>query len=126
MIVLIFTVFWFVAQVLLPMGLWARVHFTLFYFSMLGTYLVTYLNTLEEGPSFQILTFMEKTKRSSKEDLIRLVTNCAGLNARLRGMVKGGTVVLKDGTFEITEYGRKYLAFFTFYRRLLGLRHRGG
>lgn len=102
------------------------VHFSLFYLSLFGTYMVTFLNTKELGPSFLMLFYLEKHSDVRKEDFFKVVTKESLLFQRMGEMTKARIVELRNDRYEITPYGLKYLWFYTFYRKLLGLRHRGG
>src|SRR3954470_8696591 len=60
---------WFVSRWSLP----KIVHLTFFYLAVFGTYLMTYVNTREPGPSFLILRFIKKCGSAERNDLNRVV-----------------------------------------------------
>jgi len=101
-------------------------YFIVTYLAWLGVYLVTYLNALEIGPSFLILGFLKKVGQSDRAGFSRVITAEGILGQRLRVMHESGLLVLANGKFQITVRGERYLWFYTFYRRFLGARERGG
>lgn len=101
-------------------------HFSIYYFALLGCYLVTFLNTLEPGPSFMMLTELERAGRLERADFATIVTPDGILHQRIQEMLKSGVVIDRDGVFTITPYGSRYHLFYTFYRRILGVKHKGG
>lgn len=101
-------------------------HFSIFYLMLFGNYLITFLNTREPGPSFLMLDYLEAYGQCRREDFNKVVSRTSIWHQRLNEMILSRIVILKNGRYEITPYGVKYLWFYTFYRRILGARYRGG
>lgn len=104
------------------------VHFLFFYGAVLVSYLISYTAIKAIGPTFLILLHLEKSigVGLNREAMQMLITDELFLGDRFNELIDGGYVKLDDQNVLITSKGRWYLLFFTFLRKIAGIRYTGG
>ncbi len=109
-------------------GVAADLHVVLFVTSVGLVYTISYTLLEWDSPTLTIVTLIGRAGRAgiSEAELLKTIDKLPFFQSRIDGLIRGGSLVCRDGRFFVGPGRHLAFRFILSYRRLLGVERRGG
>ncbi|OGR84186.1 MAG: hypothetical protein A2902_00055 [Elusimicrobia bacterium RIFCSPLOWO2_01_FULL_64_13] len=100
----------------------------LLHLALSSAYIQTYPCAQAESPSLKMMLIVSRhmPQGVSESELARLFDDSKLVHSRFHDLLHTGLMVEKDGRYSLSPVAERIIRFFVVYRRILGLRFKGG